>query len=165
MAADQLRLTQEERANLVAFLDGELSEVDSRSISAKMAGSPAVRREIELLQRTWDLLDILPRPRAPEDLLTRTVSLASAETLPDDRLVATLHRALARVGRVIALALIAAGGFAAAYAGTRWAWPDRTARLARELSIVERLDAYRQVERLEYVEQLDQLSNFHETAP
>ena len=60
---DQLRLTPDERADLVAFVDGELPESTSRSLSTKLTQSTTARREVEMLRKTWELLGHLPFPR------------------------------------------------------------------------------------------------------
>ena len=68
---EQLRLTPDERADLVAFVDGELPEAHSRLISTKLTQSATARREVEMLQKTWEMLDHLPLPRRPSSLPTR----------------------------------------------------------------------------------------------
>ena len=40
------------------------------------------------------------------------------------------------------------------YAATRWAWPDPTARLSRDLPIAEHLDEYRDVGSMQFLEEL-----------
>ena len=56
---EQLRLTPDERADLVAYVDGELPEAHSRTISTKLTQSATARREVEMLQKTWEMLDHL----------------------------------------------------------------------------------------------------------
>ena len=71
---DQLRLTPDERADLVAYVDGELPEVHARSIATKLTKSATARREVEMLQKTWEMLDLLPLPPATERFSEKTVS-------------------------------------------------------------------------------------------
>ena len=71
---DQLRLTPDERADLVAYVDGELPETHSRSIATKLTQSATARREVEMLEKTWEMLDYLPRPRVTEQFSEKTVS-------------------------------------------------------------------------------------------
>ncbi len=61
--ADKQPLSEQEKADLVAYLDGELGGEAARSLEAKITLDPAARSEAETLKRTWDLLDYLPRPR------------------------------------------------------------------------------------------------------
>ena len=51
------RLTPFDRENLVAYLDGELDEAVSRSISTKLTASLTARRELETLEKTWEMLN------------------------------------------------------------------------------------------------------------
>ena len=71
---EQLRLTPDERADLVAYVDGELPEAHSRLISTKLTQSATARREVEMLQKTWEMLDHLPRPQATEHFSEKTIS-------------------------------------------------------------------------------------------
>ena len=68
------RLSPEERANLAAYIDGELTENEARVISTKLSFSPTARREVESLKKTWELLEYLPRPKASEDFPERTLT-------------------------------------------------------------------------------------------
>src|SRR5260221_12155792 len=74
MRPEQQRLTPVERANLVAFLDGELNEGESRVISTKLRESPTARREADVLEKTLELLEHLDRPKASENLTERTLT-------------------------------------------------------------------------------------------
>ncbi len=71
---DQLRLTPDERADLVAYVDGELPEGHARSIATKLTKSATARREVEMLQKTWEMLDLLPLPQATEHFSEKTIS-------------------------------------------------------------------------------------------
>ncbi len=77
MVPDQQRLSIDERANLVAYLDGELNDAQTRAIATKLTQSLTARKEVEALQKTWELLDLLPRPKASEDFTARTLSVAT----------------------------------------------------------------------------------------
>jgi anti-sigma factor RsiW len=159
MAQDAQRLTADERANLVAYLDGELAEPIAQVIASKLTASPSARREVDSLRRTWDLLDHLSKPEVPPDFTSRTLHEAF-EAAPSRRSV-RLSRAVSVLrrlaGALLTLALVLATALAG-YAATRWAWPDPAARLVRDLSLAEHLDAYRAVGSLDLLRQLDNLS-------
>src|SRR3954451_13737717 len=55
-------LSEQERADLVAYLDGELTGEAARALEAKITLDPQARAEAETLKRTWELLDFLPKP-------------------------------------------------------------------------------------------------------
>src|SRR5262245_46294753 len=82
----QTRLTDDERANLVAFLDGEVDESLAKSLEDKVARSVSVRREIDALEKTWGMLDWLPRPELPADFASQTLTRIHSQQLQADLL-------------------------------------------------------------------------------
>ncbi len=76
--ADQAPLSDRDRADLIAYLDGELDERRSRELEARLGRDPKARAEAEALRRTWALLDYLPRPEPSEQFTHRTLSRLSA---------------------------------------------------------------------------------------
>lgn len=157
---DQQRLTPTERANLVAYLDGELDEPESRVIATKLTQSVTARREIEMLQKTWEMLDHLPRPRASESFTQRTLTEVDRLSVVGDRRLDSASRTLRRV-LIAALGVVASlACFGLGLVLTRWVWPDPTARLARDLSIAEHLDEYRDVGTFEFLDRLDRSPEF-----
>ena len=48
-------LSEQERADLVAYLDGELSGEAARAMEAKISLNPAIRAEADALRRAWEL--------------------------------------------------------------------------------------------------------------
>jgi anti-sigma factor RsiW len=153
---DQQRLTPAERVNLVAYLDGELTDGEAQVIATKLTKSPTARREVEALERTWEMLDYLPRPKASEDLTARTMTQIHELAQKGGRLESAIQRTALKVLRaalgIVASAAILLVGFAI----THWVWPNPTARLARDLPIAEHLDEYREVGTFEF---LDELAN------
>lgn len=164
MPPDQQRLSATERANLVAYLDGELTEFESQQIASKLTQSVSGRHESDSLKRTWELLDYLPRVRASDDFSTRTLSVATGQALPDDRLASLAGQAASQLVRALLFAGLALALFALSHVLVRWVWPDPTARLARELSIAEHLKEYQAVETIELLRQLDELPQFHQSS-
>ena len=59
---------------LVAYLDGELSEQEMQSLDNILTQNPTARAEVEQLRQTWELLDALPRSAVTEDFTARTVA-------------------------------------------------------------------------------------------
>src|SRR4051812_46050024 len=62
-----------ERADLVAYLDGELKGEAARSIETRLAQDGTARAEADSLKRAWDLLDYLPSPPPSPDFTHRTL--------------------------------------------------------------------------------------------
>jgi anti-sigma factor RsiW len=159
MGPDQQRLTPTERANLVAYIDGELAEADAQAIATKLAHSATARREAEVLEKTWELLEYLPRPRASEDFTARTLT----EVTRDDRdgpLGSAFARTTRRTLRAVACAVLGFLGFGVGYLLTSWAWPNPSARLIRDLPIAEHLEEYRDVETFEFLKELVESPEF-----
>ncbi len=154
MAPDQQRLTPAERADLVAYLDGELDDARSRAIATKLTHSTTARREIEALEKTWELLEYLPRAQAPEDFTARTLTEIQHLALRGDRRERAVQRTARRLMRGGAWASGALLALVLGYAAMRWAWPDPTARLNRDLPIAEHLDEYRDVGSMQFLEEL-----------
>jgi anti-sigma factor RsiW len=154
MALEQQRLTPVERANLVAYIDGELNEAESRAIATKLTLSPTARREVEALERTWELLDHLPRPKASDELIDRTLTEVRLDAERGARVESIVKSSAARLVRVATWVAVSALVFFGGYAATQWVWPNPTARLARELPIAEHLDEYRDVGSFQFLQEL-----------
>jgi anti-sigma factor RsiW len=67
---------------LVAYLDGELDEVESTRLERQLATDPPLRGYAESLDRTWQLLDNLGEATASGEFTQKT--LASLEVISDD---------------------------------------------------------------------------------
>jgi len=151
---EQQRLSPAERANLVAYLDGELTEAESRAIATKLTQSPTARREVEALERTWELLEHLPRPQAPDDFTERTLTEVRRLDARGGQLDSAFATAAGRVARALAWLGGAAAALGVGYAATYWLWPNPTARLARDLSVAEHLEEYRDVGTFDFLKEL-----------
>ena len=161
MVPDHQRLSPEERSNLVAYLDGELAEAESNAIATKLTQSMTARRELDYLQKTWEMLDLLHRPQASGDFTERTLTVADLASGHGDRLASAASDLARRVGMVLALVVASAVLFGLGYAATLRAWPNPSARLARDLSIAENLEEYREVGSIEFLELLDRDTEFN----
>ena len=71
-------LSEEERAQLVAYLDGELPKPAARTLEAKLNTDPRLRSEMDTLRRTWEMLDYLPKPEPSANFTSRTLDRVSA---------------------------------------------------------------------------------------
>lgn len=72
------RLSEEEREELIAYLDGELAPETARAVEEKLQRDPVWRREAELLQTAWDMLDYLPQARASASFTEQTLTILEA---------------------------------------------------------------------------------------
>jgi hypothetical protein len=151
---EQLRLTPDERADLVAYIDGELPETHSRAISTKLTHSATARREVEMLQKTWEMLDYLPRPELTEQFSEKTVSHIRRLELGGRAWEPVVASWSAWAAVLVAYLVMGLASLAVGYSVTRWIWPDPTGRLVRDLTLAERLDEYETIGSFEFLTQL-----------
>src|SRR4051812_48611285 len=109
-------LNDDEKAELVAYLDGELDEAGTQAVEARIAADPDARAELETMKQTWGMLDYLPRASPSPNFTHRTmarltledVSPPAAKTMPAP---APSSSWTSTVGWVAAALVAVAGGF------------------------------------------------------
>jgi anti-sigma factor RsiW len=146
---DPPHLSEQEQADLVAYLDGELTGEAARALEAKLSLNPAARTEAKTLRRTWELLDYLPRPQPSVSFTHRT--LQRLTSVRGDRGRARWWVLVA--GWIAAMVLAGWAG----YAGYTWVVPrtpgDR--ELLHDLRLIENKRYYDLVEDLDFWHALD----------
>jgi len=161
--AKALRLTAEQRDNLVAYLDGELEEAETQYIDQVLAKSEVARHEVEALARTWELLDLLPKPNATEGFTDRTITTLKvsemAVPLTEQAWFAYVRKGAIAAVWVAVLSLCGAGGYLLA---TR-AVPNPQAQLMTDLPLIRNLDVYLEIEDLDFVRELQRSNLFART--
>ncbi len=126
-----------------------------------MTQSATARREVEMLKKTWELLGHLPFPEVDAQFSERTLTGIRRIELKNPAWESSvkiwsswaIHAAIYVVLAVMTAAL--------GYAATRWVWPDRSARLARDLSVAEHLDEYLEVGSFEFLNELAESPEFN----
>lgn len=148
------RLTQDHRENLVAYLDGELDETSSQEIDRLLSRSEVARHEVEVLSRTWEMLDLLPLPQASSTFTEKTMATIRLEETPLN-LTAQKWFTYLRRGTVGALWLVilAASGLLGFYSTWKW-YPNPNRDLLEELPLIEQFHNYTEVESPEFLEAL-----------
>lgn len=134
---------------IVAYLDGEADDASADSLEQQMARDPSVRREIDSLQRAWDMLELLDMPKPNSDFSRQTVQLATqsikAESLPVIKKRRWIIPALWTSGVILSF-------------GVGWfltmGRPSDERRVNEELPILEKLDAYRATGDVEFLKRL-----------
>ena len=158
---EQQRLTPFERENLVAYLDGELDEAATRALSTKLTSSPTARREIEVLERTWELLNYLPLPKASEDFAEKTFTEVRRIAERGDQIESRFFQLALRFSRAMVLVAASIVLAAAAYLVVLWAIPNPSERLANDLPIAEHLDEFRDVKDKAFLDELLNSTEFN----
>lgn len=147
-------LTEADRANLVAYLDGELDEATSRVLEAKIRSDPAAREEVETLRRTWEMLDFLQRPEPSPSFTNRTLEMVQpARPHARSTMQFRQRRWAFPAFWAAALLLVGVGGF---FAGAGFGTSrSGDADLVRDLRIIENYSLYEPIENLDFLRELD----------
>lgn len=160
---EQLRLTPDERANLVAYIDGELPDAVSRVLSTKLTQSATARQEVEILKKTWELLGHLPLPQVAPQFSERTLVAIHRLETRSPGLGSSARLVSSWAAHILAYAALGGLGLGLGYAATRWIWSDPAARLARDLSLAEHLDEYLEVGSFDFLKELADAPEFNPT--
>lgn len=155
-----VRLSAEQREDLVAYLDGELPDDQVQQIDRIIAGSEVARHEVEALARTWEMLDMLPPATASEDFASKTLTNLKAMEAPLQITDQWWFQHLKRI--LIATGWVAAAGVSAwlGYQLTRSWIPNPHEQLLRDLPVIENFDEYQEAREMEFLHELKRSSLF-----
>lgn len=138
---------------LSAYLDGELDSEGTRQVEDLLAADAQARDTLRRLERAWDLLERLPRSEVPASFTQTTVemvALRAGAELDEQSAPGRRRRAWVWTGMVgAALAAVVVG-----YYATTLFWPDPNQQLLRDLEVIERAEAYRLAESIDFLRQL-----------
>ncbi len=158
-------LTNEERADLVAYLDGELDERAASRLESKLGRDPRARAEVNELKRVWECLDQLPRPTPSPDFTQQTMerlTVVSAAQPPAASVSARWRPLILPIGWAAAALLAIGIGFA----GTRLLSPPKeaaetvvapeidTETLARDRRVIENRRLYEHAVNIDFLRAL-----------
>ena len=142
---------------LVAYLDGELDPETAERVRQRLETDPDLRRQLESHSGAWAMLDELQQPQVKTDFTESTLEVVALAAQSDiDQFRATRPRRYAT---------IAASLFAACFIGffgVALVRPDPNRQLLEDLPVVERLDEYRQIDSLEFLQELRKSELFSE---
>jgi anti-sigma-K factor RskA len=164
-------LSEEEKAELVAYLDGELDDATTQAIETKIATDPDARAEIDALKQAWGMLDYLPKASPSPSFTNRTMERLTIEKVGGATKTQPLGRSrspwLLTASWAAALLLAVGGG----YLATTHLWPtpptpdpipDADQELVRHLRIAEKWRYYENMDDLHFVEKLNHPQMFGE---
>jgi anti-sigma factor RsiW len=174
--ADRQPLSDADRADLIAYLDGELTGDARRRIETRLTSDPTLRLEADTLKRAWDMLEYLPRPGPSAEFATRTMDRVSAVSAPaaarstSSSGPASPPRRGRRLWLVVGWSLAGLVAVALGFALTPASRPPTAASMdpntdplmTREPTVIENLPLYLAAENLEYLLALDQSDLFGE---
>lgn len=139
---------------LVAYLDSELPPEQSRRLERRLAEEPALRTRLHELQKTWEMLDALPTARPTLSFTTSTLTMVAVTTEQDVYQSERLTK-LKSVAWWIGGGALAASAAAVAFFMTQAQLQTPNRELAQDLPVIERLDQYRYVDNLDFLQQLE----------
>jgi len=155
-------LNDDDRAELVAYLDGELDEAATREVEARIAADPATRAELDSLKQTWGMLDFLPKASPSANFTNRTLERLTLEKVRGPS--GSARWALGRrarwpmaVGWAATVLVALAGGYLATaryWPGGPEPIPDADLPLVRHLRIAEKWRLYENADDVEFVKKL-----------
>ena len=148
------RVSVEDRDNFVAYLDGELGVDEVQGLEKVLADSPVARKDVEMLVRTYDMLDLLPRPQATVEFTQKTMATVKLSDIkPDITQTAWYRQTQLMVSGAIFAAILGMTGLTGYLATTRWVSTDED-HLLQDLQVIKNLDEYSQVGQIEFLEKL-----------
>jgi anti-sigma factor RsiW len=148
--ADRNEISSEEKADLVAFLDGEADPGLADKLEERIAHSPRVREEARALQESFALLEFLPMPKTSKDFTRRTaVFVAHGSKEKSARPTAEFSPRLRAAAYAAGLVLAFLAGWLAVAA-----IPDPNRTLMEDLPVIERLQEYRASREIEFLRAL-----------
>jgi anti-sigma factor RsiW len=167
-----MALNEDEKADLVAYLDGELDEAATQAVEAKIATDADARAELDALKQTWGMLDYLPKASPSPTFTNRTM-----ERLTLEKVGGPAHKTMVGHGRRFpwlvtacwAAALVLA--ISVGYFGATQFWsvtttpepiPDADRDLLRHLRVAEKWHLYENADDLEFVKKLNHPDLFGE---
>jgi anti-sigma factor RsiW len=158
-------ITDEDREDLTAYLDGEADPKTRARIESRLNSDPALRAEADALKKAWEMLDHLSRTEPSPTFTSQTLDRLSAirPTIATTMVLPVSTRRMPWSLLLTAVAAMVIGW------GATNAWIKSKSEkpldlddpvLVKELRLVENLPLYLAVENMEYLQALDQSERF-----
>ncbi len=150
MNSDSSNLAAPLDEQLVSYLDGELDAEGSRRIEELLATDPEVRRRLQAMEQTWDLLDELDAAPVGGQFTDTTLEMVAVAVREEvEQTLAEAPRRRRRRLWVIGLSLAAAAAAGFLAVALHGYYSNR--QLLQDLPVLENLDEYRQVDSFEFL--------------
>jgi hypothetical protein len=153
---------------LIAYLDGELDDDATRAVESRLAEDETSRKKIDAYQKTYDLLDYLPKPAPSPNFASRTLTAlqpslpratGAGQTEPTTQRIwpETLGWAAAAMLASLATFLIAS------FISSKGIFAKRELASAEDYKLMGKLPLYIGIDDLEFLKGLDQSDLFDPT--
>lgn len=165
--------SDKEKEELVAYLDGELPDEGASRVEKSLVDDASVRRDVEQLTKTFDLLDLLPTSQASDGFAEKTLTAIRTQTdapkaeSTDKEATAAKsqsnysQRAIVwgiRAAAFLGLLFVATSGFNGAFKQNS----EPMDELLTELPLIQRLDEYQEIGDVEFLKSLSESGLFDE---
>jgi len=140
---------------IVAYLDGELSETENARVECRLSTDETYRRQMQGFDRVWSALDELPGVGAGDRFSKTTmevvVAAAEEEVQQRTRALPRLRRKRSVVGGLLVVAVMLLG-----WVGYGWFDQDLNRPLIADLPVIEHVDIYSQFQSIRFLRELRQ---------
>lgn len=165
--------SDKEKEELIAYLDGELPDEAASRVEKSLVADASVRRDVEQLTKTFDLLDLLPASKASDGFAEKTLTaIRTQEDGPKSKATKkeaavekprpnVSQRAMTWGVRGIAflgLMFVVAVGFNGAFNQNS----EPIDELLTEFPVIQRLDEYQEIGDVEFLKSLSESGLFDE---
>jgi anti-sigma factor RsiW len=161
MTDDRATNVDQLHEELTAYLDGELSAEAVRQVEDRLARDPEYRHELQRLEKTWNMLDRLPRATVDETFTKTTIEMVAVAASEEAQEVEQARPRRLRMQRVVALASVLAAGVVGFVLGQAL-WRSPNQELLEDLPVLENFDLYYQADNLEFLRMLEHEGIFSE---
>ncbi len=145
---------EKDHETLVAYLDGELDDTATVEVETRLAADPAYRRQLQHLEKTWDMLDELPAVEPTDSFTRSTLELVVADAKAAIRKQRTNHWALAL--KTAALLLIPCLFYFATTGIMSWWQYAPVQKLIDDVPFLQKYELYESVGKIEFAAMLDE---------
>jgi anti-sigma factor RsiW len=147
-------LTEQERADLVAYLDGELPAEAAHALETRLSLDPEARAEAEGLRKAWEMLDFLPCSEPSPSFTHRTLSRIRIPTGTSAGVARHRWRTAALAASwLIAVVISGVTGYSVCQRLMSQGPGER--ELVRDLRLIENMRFYETVEDFDLLRKLD----------
>lgn len=161
------------KEKLIAYLDGELPDESAAHVEKSLVEDASVRRDVEQLTKTFDLLDLLPTSQASDGFAEKTLTAirtqssepasdsTDEETRPERQQSDWSRRSISWGIRLVAFV----GLLCAATAGFNGSFRENSEpidELLSKLPMIQRLDEYQEIGDVEFLKTLSESGLFDE---
>jgi len=157
-------MSEEETQNLIneeltAFLDGELSGEELAEVEQRLQDDPSYLSQMQKLQQSWDLLEVLPPTQGYDAFVKTTMELVVQDYDRDLKKKSWMGKGL--LTKLAAFLLLPGAVFASGYAVTNQQITAPYRQLIRELPLIENYDRYSKLNfEIDFLKQLNEASLF-----